>query len=37
MRFVITVAGLALAASIIVPKYATQLHGAAPRPALDHA
>jgi aspartyl protease family protein len=30
MRFVITVAGLALAASIIVPKYATQLHGAAP-------
>jgi aspartyl protease family protein len=30
MRFVITVAGLALAASIIVPKYATQLRGAAP-------
>jgi aspartyl protease family protein len=32
MRFVITVAGLALAASIIVPKYATQLHGAASAP-----
>ena len=33
MRFVITIAGLALAASVIVPKYATQMHAAAPAPA----